>query len=225
MGRLVWNRQRFVKNPDTGKRVARMNPRAEWIAKEVPQLRIVADEVWTAAKERQERSRYAVRQTGTLAAANRPKCLFSGLTKCGVCGAGFVLSSGNRLAYFGARDQATCNNRLTIKREEVEARVLTALKDKLLRQDCFDEFCDEFTREMNRLRSQLRSGRVADERELERLQQDIRRMIQAIKDGFRRSATIVRVLNDMTSPVTPTGAQSPDRSCQNRHAPRGMTLP
>ncbi len=28
VGRLVWNRQRFVKNPDTGKRVARMNPRA-----------------------------------------------------------------------------------------------------------------------------------------------------------------------------------------------------
>ena len=37
---------------------------------------------------------------------------------------------------------------------------------------------------MNRLRSQHRAGRVADERELERLQQDIRRMIQAIKDGF-----------------------------------------
>ena len=80
-----------MKNPDTGKRVARMNPRAEWIAKEVSQLRILSDEVWTAAKERQERTRYAVRQTGTLAAANRPKYLFSGLTKCGVCGAGFVL--------------------------------------------------------------------------------------------------------------------------------------
>jgi site-specific DNA recombinase len=184
VGRLVWNRQRFVKDPDTGKRVARMNPRAEWIAKEVPQLRIVSDGVWAAVKERQERTRYAVRQTGTLAAANRPKYLFSGLTKCGVCGAGFVLSSGNRLACFGAREQATCNNRLTIKRDEVEARVLTALKDKLLRQDLFEEFCDEFTREMNRLRSQHRAGRVADERELERLQQDIRRMIQAIKDGF-----------------------------------------
>ena len=27
VGRLVWNRQRFVKDPDTGKRVSRQNPR------------------------------------------------------------------------------------------------------------------------------------------------------------------------------------------------------
>ena len=26
VGRLVWNRLRYVKNPDTGKRVSRLNP-------------------------------------------------------------------------------------------------------------------------------------------------------------------------------------------------------
>ena len=64
----------------------------------------------------------------------------------------------------------------------MEARVLAALKDKLLRQNLFEEFCEEFTREMNRLRMEHRAGRVAAERELERIQQDVRRMIQAIKD-------------------------------------------
>jgi len=78
--------------------------------------------------------------------------LFSGLTKCGVCGAGFIMAGRNRLACFGARDQGRCDNLLTIRREEVEARVLKALHEKLLRQDLFEEFCDEFTREMNRLR-------------------------------------------------------------------------
>ena len=62
------------------------------------------------------------------------------------------MSSKNRLSCFGARDQGRCDNHLTIRRDEVEARVLTALQDKLLRQDLFEEFCDEFTREMNRLR-------------------------------------------------------------------------
>jgi DNA invertase Pin-like site-specific DNA recombinase len=184
IGRLVWNRQRFVKNPDTGKRVARMNPSSEWIVKEVPELRIVAHDLWTATKERQARTRHVMRTAGTLTSANRPKYLFSGLTKCGLCGAGYVLSYGNRLACFGARDHGTCTNRLTIKRNEVEARVLAALKDKLLRQDLFEEFCEEFTREMNRLRMEHRAGRVAAERELERIQHDVRRMIQAIKDGF-----------------------------------------
>ena len=36
IGRMVWNRQRFLKDPDTGKRVARLNPQSEWIIKDVP---------------------------------------------------------------------------------------------------------------------------------------------------------------------------------------------
>src|SRR4029450_6671451 len=38
-GRLVWNRLRYVKNPDTGKRVSRLNPASEWMSRNVPQLR------------------------------------------------------------------------------------------------------------------------------------------------------------------------------------------
>jgi len=73
---------------------------------------------------------------------------------------------------------------LTIRREEVEARVLKALQEKLLRQDPFGEFCDEFTREMNRLRMKHRASLSAAERDLERVQNDIRRVIEAIKNGF-----------------------------------------
>ena len=53
IGRMVWNRQRFVKDPDTGKRLARLNPPSEWITKDVPELRIVDDELWQAVKARQ----------------------------------------------------------------------------------------------------------------------------------------------------------------------------
>ena len=41
IGRIVWNRQRFIKDPDTGKRVSRPNPEEEWITRDVPKLRIV----------------------------------------------------------------------------------------------------------------------------------------------------------------------------------------
>jgi len=53
IGRLVWNRQRFIKDPSTGKRVSRRNREAEWIRSEVPELRIVDDALWQAAKARQ----------------------------------------------------------------------------------------------------------------------------------------------------------------------------
>jgi site-specific DNA recombinase len=45
IGRLVWNRQRYVKDPQTGRRVARLNPESAWILHEVPDLRIVDDEL------------------------------------------------------------------------------------------------------------------------------------------------------------------------------------
>jgi site-specific DNA recombinase len=157
VGRLVWNRLRYVKNPDTGKRVSRLNPETEWMRKEVPQLRIVSDELWADAKQRQELGRHAVRTAGNPVGARRPQYLFSGLTKCGVCGAGFIMTGKHRLGCFGARDQGRCDNHLTIRRDEVEARVLKALQEKLLNQALFAEFCEEFTREMNRLRMERRA--------------------------------------------------------------------
>ncbi|MDE0240133.1 MAG: recombinase family protein [bacterium] len=53
IGRLVWNRQRFLKNPVTGKWVAWINPPEEWIIAPAPELRIVNDELWRTAKARQ----------------------------------------------------------------------------------------------------------------------------------------------------------------------------
>jgi len=49
---MVWNRQRFLKDPDTGKRVARPNPESAWITKDVAALRIVDDESWKAVRDR-----------------------------------------------------------------------------------------------------------------------------------------------------------------------------
>ncbi|WEJ13724.1 recombinase family protein (plasmid) [Sinorhizobium sp. K101] len=53
-GVLVWNRLRFIKDPSTGKRVSRINPESQWIRTEVPHLRMVDDELWSAARARKE---------------------------------------------------------------------------------------------------------------------------------------------------------------------------
>jgi site-specific DNA recombinase len=47
IGRKIWNRTRFVKAPGTNKRTARPNPRSEWSELEVPELRIISDDLWT----------------------------------------------------------------------------------------------------------------------------------------------------------------------------------
>ncbi|KMY86410.1 hypothetical protein BUMB_04021 [Candidatus Paraburkholderia calva] len=58
VGRLVWNRLRYVKDPDTGKRVSQLNPKSEWVVHEVPASRIVDQETWEAVKGRQKTLAY-----------------------------------------------------------------------------------------------------------------------------------------------------------------------
>jgi hypothetical protein len=192
----VWNRQRFLKDPDTGKRVARTNPPSEWITKDVPELRIIDDEIWEAVQ-----TRYASVQRKWKTADDgrrfnqfrRPKYLFSGLTKCGECGAGFIVYSREQLGCFGARGRGTCTNKLTIPRLEVEQRVLRALQDKLMRKDFFEEFCCEFAKEMNQLRMEQRVGLTGAKRELERVKREIQKVIDAIVDGVKGSELKVRM--------------------------------
>ena len=48
-GRIIWNKVRMVKDPDTGKRLSRPNSPDDWQRIEVPHLRIVEQSVWEQA--------------------------------------------------------------------------------------------------------------------------------------------------------------------------------
>jgi site-specific DNA recombinase len=186
VGRLIWNRQHFVKDPDTGRRVARMNPKSEWTSTDVPDLRVIGEDLWQAVKSRQASVRRvrAAEASTTFSTFRRPKYIFSGLTKCGECGGGYIMYWRERLACFNARSRGTCTNRLTIGRREVEERVLRALREKLMRKDLFEEFCREYTRELNRLRMAQRGGLSRARHELARVERELRQLVQAIKDGL-----------------------------------------
>jgi DNA invertase Pin-like site-specific DNA recombinase len=185
VGRLVWNRLRYVKDPDSGKRVSRPNPPSEWVTTAVPQLRIVEDKLWSRVTARQLEMRRAASSGDPkrFNQARRPKYLFSGLTKCAECGGGYVMYWRDRLACFGARSRGTCTNRLTISRQQVEERVLVALREKLMRRDLFEDFCREYVRELNRLRMEHRAGLLSARTELATADREIRKLVQAIKDG------------------------------------------
>jgi hypothetical protein len=151
----------------------------------VPELRIVDDELWNQVKARQLEMR-RVAANGDPKRFNqtrRPKYFFSGLTKCAECGGGYVMYWRDRLACFGARSRGTCTNRLTISRQEVEERVLVALREKLMRRDLFEDFCREYVRELNRLRMEHRAGLSSARSELAVVEREIRTLVQAIKDG------------------------------------------
>jgi site-specific DNA recombinase len=184
IGKLIWNRQRFIKDPDTGKRQARINPESEWITQEVPELRILDDDLWQSVKERQ--ISFKQNRSDDSDAENhfrgrrRPKYLFSGLTKCGCCGGGYSMISADLVGCSTARNKGTCNNRKNIRRDQMEERVLNALRHHLMDPALFKEFCDEFTREMNRLRMEGRSSIDAAEAEIRKIDRELDKLMKLI---------------------------------------------
>ena len=183
IGRLVWNRQRYVKHPDTGKRLARINPAEAWIIADVPDLRIVDADLWQAAKARQASTRHTM--TAGIVRARRPKYLFSGLTQCESCGGGFTLSSRDDLRCFNNTARGTCTNSRTIKRHEVEARVLRAMRERFFEQGAFAEFCAGFTEEMNRLRREHRTKVATVPREIAGIERRQQELTKLLIEGFR----------------------------------------
>ncbi len=186
IGRLVWNRQRFIKDPATGKRQARLNPPEEWITEDVPSLRIVDDNLWQAVKERQTGLRNVAISNGikNLSRNKRARHLFSGMLKCGCCGGGYVQISSQTYGCASSRNKGTCANRRTIKRQELETRVLAGLKEQLLHPDLIAEYVRAYQEEFNRLAGSIRKERKKAERNLAKVQRQITQMIDAIADGM-----------------------------------------
>jgi site-specific DNA recombinase len=186
VGRLVWNRLRYLKDPDTGKRVSRLNPESDWVTLDVPELRIVDQDSWAAVKARQQTLAYEPSASGEnkLNDRRRPRYLFAGLVKCGCCSGGYTMISKDLLGCATARNKGTCNNRLNIRRDALEASVLSGLRTHLMEPELFKEFCEEFTREVNRLRIERRTDQDAWQSELGRVEKQIRGIITAIKDGM-----------------------------------------
>jgi site-specific DNA recombinase len=186
IGRLIWNRQRFIKDPDTGKRQARMNPEEEWVIEDVQDLTLIDQRLWDAVKQRQSATRNDMIRNGSphLGGARRHKYLFSGLLKCGCCSGGYTLVSKTYYGCANSRNKGTCDNRLTIKRNNLEEAVLSGLKDQLLHPDLIAEFVTEYQKEYNRLAKDASKGKANMERELSQITRKIDQIITAITEGM-----------------------------------------
>ncbi|OAN77935.1 resolvase, partial [Sulfitobacter pontiacus] len=186
LGRLIWNRQRFIKDPSTGKRQARLNDPKDWIVEEVPNLRIISDDLWEAVKARQKATRSSAIRDGLRAVGRMKRAthLFTGMLKCGTCGGGFIQVGKHYYGCANTRNKGTCGNRLTIKRDDFETRVLSGLKDKLLHPDLIAEYVRAYQTEYNKLAGQIRSERISDERDLTKVSRQIDQIVNAIAEGM-----------------------------------------
>jgi site-specific DNA recombinase len=189
VGRLVWNKQRYIKDPSTGKRLARINPESEWVVQDVPELRIVEDDLWRGVRQRCADIRGSARvrkaREKKFWLNRRPRHLLTGLIYCGDCGAPLAAAGKDYLSCSASRRLGTCKNRKGIRRPVLEGLILDALKHNLMHPDLAAEFIREFHAEINRLRHGAELSLGLRRRELEEIRRKLDGLIDAIAEGFR----------------------------------------
>src|SRR3546814_9346172 len=98
--------------PSTGKEVMRRNPESEWLRNEVPDLRIVSDDLWQAVKRQQGAlaehytSVKEAAQSRSAQGLRRPAYLLSGLLECGTCGGTYAIVVDDRYGCVGRHRRA-----------------------------------------------------------------------------------------------------------------------
>jgi site-specific DNA recombinase len=201
-GVLVWNRQRFIKDPNTGKRVSRPNPEAKWIRAEVPELRIVDDELWQRVKLRQAElaKQFEATTKGVRAARaqrlnglRRPAFLLSGLLICGCCGGRYGIVVNDHYGCLGHFRKGICDNGRTVRRDDIERRVLAGLTDKLVSPEAVAAAVRAYAEETNRQNHERRAQAEADRRSLEKIERGINGIMAAIEDGMYQPAMKARM--------------------------------
>jgi len=201
-GVLVWNRQRFIKDPNTGKRVSRSNPEADWIRTEVPELRIVDDELWQRVKLRQAElaKQFEATINGVQAARaerlnrlRRPAFLLSGLLTCGCCRGKYGIVVNDRYGCLSHFRKGICDNGRTIRRDDIERRVLAGLTDKLVSPEAVAVAVRAYAEETNRQSRERRAQAETSRRALEKVERGIKGSLDAIEDGMYQPAMKVRM--------------------------------
>lgn len=125
-GRLVWNRSRWIKNPDTGKRERRERPESEWIVQAVEP--VVDEALWTRAQ-----ARFTRRGAGK---GGQPSYVLSGLLVCELCGSKLIVVGGTQRRYgcgaHHAGGEHACRNRSTFPQKVAEHLLLEHVRERML---------------------------------------------------------------------------------------------
>jgi site-specific DNA recombinase len=189
IGRLLWNRLRYLKDPISGRRRSRLNSENEWVTEAVPDLRIVDDQLWNAVKQRQgdiRQSERVQRARETRFWENRrARHLLTGLAHCGFCGGTLASIGRDYLACSAARGKGSCNSRQSVRRHILEDLVLGSLRDRLMAPELVKEFTTAFHEELNRERRQGDASRSIKQQELAKIARRLGGLIDAIAEGLR----------------------------------------
>ena len=197
-GVVTWGKTRKVRSSETGKRIYRRKPETEWRQQEIPEQRIISDELWNAVRGRMaavnEMYSLELRRPGILRArAVSSPYVFSGLLKCSLCGASITIVSGcsrkRTDVRYGCslhynRGHGACGNKLLIPRRALESQLLAGLQAKVLHPDVVSYVLKGFEAQLARAFDRHRDEAAAHRRRESEIVRKIGNLTRALADGY-----------------------------------------
>ena len=182
-GVIIWNRVGKIRNPQTGRKVPRVNPRSEWQRIEAPHLRIVPEELWQETAARLAKARNA--HCGWKGVP--PRRILSGLLRCGACGSSLV-SAGPQRGRPMARcsrsiESGDCTNSRQCRLDRIEEAVLGGLREELKNPAVIEAARRGFAEEWARLSKERSRESAAAERKLQDARREAARLVDAVAKG------------------------------------------
>jgi site-specific DNA recombinase len=184
-GRIVWNKRKFKKRPGTNKRISVLRPECDWVTREEPTLRIVDEELWTKVQSRlaDVAQLHPGMKPGLQSRAASVPYLFSGILKCGTCGANLSILTGRGKSHRDAKygcphhmNRGVCSNDLLYSRNDIERHLLSGLQDCLLDDSAVEYVMAEVAKALDAAKTdqpeqmaQLRKSQAGLEKEMENL--------------------------------------------------------
>ena len=190
-GKIVWNKAHKVKDPDTGKRVSRINARKDWQWADAPHLAIIDPGLFAAVQQRKA----ALSRDGTVRDARRPRHLLSGLLVCGVCGAGMSVHDRDKTGKTRARcstqrESGACEHCRVYYLEGIERVVVEGLRSELRAPVLIAEFVKVYQEERQRLARTASRDRARVEHRLGEIRRALTRLVDALADGLTTAGAV-----------------------------------
>lgn len=196
IGRRVWKRLNWTKSPHTEKRVPKLNSESEWVLTDVPELRIIDQELWDEVKARQARqtkSRSNMVTTdrnglSTGQALRRRKYLLSGLLFCGQCGGRMTVAGSGKYKTFycgnaKAMGPSVCEGFRGLREDRALPLVLSALKSEFMKPEAYAQFRESFQRHLKALEGSADDELKLHDARVRELETSHRNLMLAIERG------------------------------------------
>ncbi|WP_083480435.1 recombinase family protein [Jannaschia seosinensis] len=234
VGRRIWNRLCYRKDPLTEKKRSTLNPESAWQVVEVPELRMVDQDLWDEVKARQasqtkRRTKVETTDRNKLSsgqALRRRKYLLSGLLHCGLCGSSMtVAGAGKYKTYYCAsakeKGPSVCAGFRGLRDSIALPLVLSGLREDLMKPEAYETFRNRFHKRLRDSQGAAEDKlRLHDARVME-LETGRRNLIILAKQGLG-SQSLVEELNQMDADLARLAASRGEIAPPDVELPEGL---